>query len=167
MANKWGEMETVIDFYFLGLQKPLWMVTAAMKLKDTCSLEEKLWWQLDSILKSRDFTLVTKVHPVKAMVLPVVMNGCERWSIKKAESWRIDISNCGAGEDSWESLGLQDQISKPLRKLTLSMQWKYWCWNSNTLDTWSFGLIGKASDAGKDWRQKAQRETEDEVVGWH
>ena len=47
------------------------------------------------------------------------------------------------------------------------MQWKYWRWNSNTLDTWSFGLIGKDSDARKDWRQKAQRETEDEAAGWH
>ena len=57
------------------------MVIAAMKLKDTCSLEEKL----DNILKSRDITLPTKVLIVKAMVFPVVMYGCESWTIKKAE----------------------------------------------------------------------------------
>ena len=62
-----------------------------MKLKDTCSLEEKLWQTiLDSILKSRDITLPTKVYPVKAMVFPVVMYVYESWTIKKAECWRID-----------------------------------------------------------------------------
>ena len=55
---------------------------------------------LDSILKSRDITLVTKIHIVKVMVFPVVMFRCESWSIKKAESPKIDAFNCGAGEDS-------------------------------------------------------------------
>ena len=60
-----------------------------------------------------DITLLTKVHLVKAMVFPVVMHGCESWTIKKAECWRIELSNYGAREDSWESLGLQgDQISQ-------------------------------------------------------
>ena len=62
------------------------MVTAAMKLKDTCSLEEKL----DSTLKSRDITLLTKVHLVTAVVFPVVMYGCERWPIKNAVCRTID-----------------------------------------------------------------------------
>ena len=61
---------------------------------------------LDSILKSRDTTLPTKVRLVKAMVFPVVMYGCESWTVKKAECRRIDALNCGAGEDSWESLRL-------------------------------------------------------------
>ena len=65
------------------------MVIGAMKLKDTCSLEEKMI-NLDSILKSRDITLPTKVHLVKAMVFPVAMYGCESWTIKKAERRRID-----------------------------------------------------------------------------
>ena len=64
------------------------MVTTAMKLKDAYSLEEKT--NLDSILKSRDITLPTKVHLVKAMVFPVVMYGCESWTLKKAERQRID-----------------------------------------------------------------------------
>ena len=74
-------METVSDFIFWA-PKSLQMVTAAMKLKDAYSLEEKL---LDSILKSRDITLATKVHLFKAMVFPVVMYGCESWTKKKAE----------------------------------------------------------------------------------
>ena len=62
------------------------MVTAAMKLKDTYSLEKKVMTKLDHILKSRDITLPTNVRLVKAMVFPVVMYGCESWTIKKAES---------------------------------------------------------------------------------
>ena len=62
---------------------------------------------LDSILKSRDITLPTKVSLVKAMVFPVVRYGCESWTIKKAERLRIDALNPSIGEDSWESLGLQ------------------------------------------------------------
>ena len=66
----------------------LQMVTAAMKLKDACVLEEKT--NLSSILKNRDITLPTKVCIVKAMVFPVVMDGCESWTVKKAERRRID-----------------------------------------------------------------------------
>ena len=66
------------------------MVTAAVKLKDACPLEEMLRTNLDSILKSRDITLPTKVHLVKAMVFPIVMYGCESWTIKKAEHQRSD-----------------------------------------------------------------------------
>ena len=60
------------------------MVTEAMKLKDTCSMEES-YDQANSILKSRDVTLLTKVHLVKALVFPVVMYGCESWTVNKAE----------------------------------------------------------------------------------
>ena len=67
--------------------KSLQMVTAAMKLKDACLLlGRKVMTNLDSILKSRDITLPTKVHLVKAMVFPVVMYGCESWTVKKAEN---------------------------------------------------------------------------------
>ena len=66
------------------------MATAAMKLKDAFSLEKKVMTNLDSILKSRDIILPTKVHLVKAMAFPVVMKECESWTIKKAEHQRID-----------------------------------------------------------------------------
>ena len=61
------------------------MVTAAVKLKDACYLEGKAMSNLDSLLKSREITLLIKVHLVKAMVFPVVVYGCESWTIKKAE----------------------------------------------------------------------------------
>ena len=76
-------VETVSDFIFWA-PKSLQMVIAAMKLKDAYSLEEVMT-NLDSIFKSRDITLPTKVCLVKAMVFPVVMHGCESWSVKKAE----------------------------------------------------------------------------------
>ena len=67
----------------------------------------------DSMLKSRDMTLPTKIHLVKAMVFSVVMYGCEGWTMKKAECQRIDALNYGVGEDSRESLGLQGDPTSP------------------------------------------------------
>ena len=61
---------------------------------------KKTYDQLREHIKSRDITLRTKIHLVKALVFPVIMYGCERWTIKKAEHWRIDILNRGVGEDS-------------------------------------------------------------------
>ena len=82
-------VETVADFIFLGSK-----VTAdgdcSHEIKRHLLLGRKVTTNLDSILKSRDITLSTKVHLVKAMVFPVVMYGCESWTIKKAERWRID-----------------------------------------------------------------------------
>ena len=89
-------------------------------------------------LPSRDITLPTKVHLVKAMVFPLVLYGCQSWTVKTAERWRIFL-NCGAGEESWESLGLQgDPTSPSSRRSVLNIHWKYWCWswNSSTLATW-------------------------------
>ena len=85
MVNRWGNTGNNGRLYFRGAPKSLQMVTAAMKLKDAYSLEEKL---LDSILKSRDITLATKVHLVNAMFFPVVMYGCESWTIKKGDHRR-------------------------------------------------------------------------------
>ena len=68
---------------------------------------------IDSILKSRDITLPTKVHKDKAMVFPVVMYGCESWTMRKARCPKLMLLNCGAGEDSLETLGQQgDQTSQ-------------------------------------------------------
>ena len=76
------------------------MVTAAMKLKDACFLEKKAMTNLDSILKSRDITLPTKVHIVKAIVFLVVMNRWESRNIKKLSAKELMLSDCDAGEDS-------------------------------------------------------------------
>ena len=84
-----GTMETVTDFIFGGSKISV-DLTAAMKLKDACSLGKKAVTNLDCLLKNRDITLLTKAHLVKAMVFPVVMYGCERWTTKKAECRRID-----------------------------------------------------------------------------
>ena len=82
MANRWGNNSSRL--YFLWAPNSLQMVIAAMKLKDAYSLEGVMT-NLDSILKSRDIALPTKVHLVKALVFPVVMYGCESWTIKKAD----------------------------------------------------------------------------------
>ena len=84
MGKQWKQWLTL----FFWAPKSLQMMTAAMKLKVAYSL--KVVTNLDSILKSRDITLPTKVRLVKAMVFPVVMYGCESWAIKKAECRRID-----------------------------------------------------------------------------
>ena len=74
------------------------MVTTAMKIKDLTSLEEKLT-NLDSVLKSRDITLLSEVHLVKAMVFPVVMYGCESWTIGRLSIEELMFLNCGVGGD--------------------------------------------------------------------
>ena len=84
-----GETVEIVNL-FLGDPKSLQIVTATMKLRDTCSLGKKAMINSDCILKSRDITLPTKVHLVKAMVFPIVTYGCKSWTIKKAECQRID-----------------------------------------------------------------------------
>ena len=85
MGKQWKQCQTL----FFGAPKSLQMVTAAMKLR-CLFLGRKVVTNLYSLLKSRDITLPTKVHLVKAIVFPVVMYGCESWIIKKAERQRID-----------------------------------------------------------------------------
>ena len=92
-------METVTDFIFLG-SKITEDGDCSHEIKRRLLLGRKVITNLDSILRSRDITLPTKVHLVKAMVFPVVMYGCESWTIKKAECRKIDALNCGVGEDS-------------------------------------------------------------------
>ena len=84
MANRWGKMETVAEFIFLGSKIPE-DSECNHEMKRCLLLGRKVMTNLDSILKSRDITLSTKVHLVKAMVFPVVMYGCESWTIKKVE----------------------------------------------------------------------------------
>ena len=92
-------VETVSDFLFLGSK-----ITAdgdcSHEIKRRLLLGRKAMNNLDNVLKSRDITLPTKVHLVKAMVFPVVMYGCESWTIKKAECQKLMILNCGVGEYS-------------------------------------------------------------------
>ena len=86
MGKEWKQCQTL----FLGAPESLQMMTAAMKIKRRLLLGRKVTINLESIFKSRDITLLTKFHIVKAMVFPVVMYGCESWTVKKAEHQRID-----------------------------------------------------------------------------
>ena len=92
-------METVADFILGGSQ-----ITAegdcSLEIKRHLLLGRKVMTNLDSILKSRDINLSTKIHLVKALVFSVVMYGCESWTIKKVEAEELMLLNCGVGEDS-------------------------------------------------------------------
>ena len=105
-------METVTDFIFLGSK-----ITADgdcnHEIKRCLLLGIKAMTNLDSILKSRDITLLTKVCVVKAMVFPVVMYGCESWTIKKGERQRIDAFDLWSWRTLLESLGLQGDQTNP------------------------------------------------------
>ena len=109
------------------------------KIKRGLLLGRKAMTSLDSILKSRDITLPTKVRLVKAMVFPVVMYGCESWTIKKAEHQRINAFKLWC----WRTLlGVPWTERRPnhsiLRRSVLNIHWKDWCWswNSYTLAIW-------------------------------
>ena len=95
MEKQWKEWLTI-----LGGSKITADGDCSHEIKRCLLLGREIMTNLDSILKSRDITLPTKVHLVKAMVFPVVMYGCESWTVKKAELQRIDALNCGVGEDS-------------------------------------------------------------------
>ena len=141
-----------------------------MKLKDTCFLGRKAMTSLDSILKSRDITLSTKVHIVKAMVFSVVMYGC--WELDHKEGWapknwyfRTVVLEMTL-ESPWDCKEIQPVNPKGNQ---------YWIFTGRT-DTeapilWSPDvknwLTGKDPDSGKDWRQKEKGTTEDEMAGWH
>jgi len=105
-------METVKGFIFGGSK-----ITAdgvcSHEIKRCLLLGRKAMTNLESLLKSRDITLPIKVCLVKAMVFPVVMYGCESWTIKKLSIKELMLLNCGVGEDSWESLGLHGDPASP------------------------------------------------------
>ena len=140
-------METVTDFIF-GASKITADGDYSHDIKRGLLLGRKAIINLNSILKSRDITLPTNVHWVKTMVFPVVMYGYESWTKKKAECQRIDA-------------------------------FKLWCWpwifigrvDAETPILWppdvKSQLTSKDDYAGKDWRQKKEGMTEDEMVGWH
>jgi len=165
MGKQWKQWLTL----FLGAPKSLQMVTAAMKLKDTLLLGRNVMTNLDSILKSRDITLPTKVHLVKAMVFPVVMYGCESWTIKKAEHQKIDAFELWCWRRLLSPLDCKKiQPVNPKR----NQSWKFIGRTNAEAETpilWppdvKNWLIGKNSDAGKDWRWEEKGMTEDEVVG--
>ena len=166
MGKKWKQWQTI----FLG-SKIIADGDCSHKIKRRLLLGRKAMTNLDSIFKSRDVTLPTKIHIVKAMVFPVVMCGCERWTIKKAEHWRIDAFKLWCqrrllkgpldckeiqpvnpkGNQSWIFVGRTDaEAEAPVLQPPDKKSW----------------LFAKDPNAGKDWGQE-KRATEDEMVGWH
>jgi len=103
MAVDGETIESATDFIFLG-SKITVDVDCSHEIKTYLLLGRKAMTNLDSVLKSRDVTLLTKVHIVKAMVFPIVMYEYGNWTINKAEQQRMDFQT-GSGEDSWESPG--------------------------------------------------------------
>ena len=127
-------METVTGFIFLGSK-----ITAdgdcSHEIERHLLLGRKDMINLESILKSRDITLPTKIRLVKAMVFPVVMYKCESWTIKKAECWRIDAFELWCWRRllrvPWMARGSNQSI---LKEINPDVHWKDWCWSwsSNT-----------------------------------
>ena len=164
-------VETVRGFIF-EVPKSLQMVTAATKFKRHLLLGRKAMTNLDSILKSRDLTLITNVHLVKAMVFPAVMYGCECWIIKTAECRRID---------AFELLYWRRLLRVPLDSKRIqpvhperNQSWIYIGRTDAEAEApilWPFEvknwLIGKDPDAEKDWRQEEKETTENEMIWWH
>ena len=124
---------------------------------------------LDSVLKSRDITLLTKVPTVKAMVFPVLMYGCGSWTMKKAECQRMDAFGLWCWRRllrvPWTARSSNQSILKEINR-EYSLEGLLWSWGSITLATWwvKSQFLGKDPDAKKDWRQKEKRVTEDEMV---
>ena len=127
---------------------------------------------LNSILKSRDFTLLYKVQIVKAMVFPVVTYECESWTIKKAEHWATDAFKLWYRRRPLESSLDTKEIKSVYPKVNkawifigrLDAEGEAWLFRAPDANS---QLIGKDPDAGKDWGREEKRVTEDEMVGWH
>ena len=167
------KVETVKDFFSWAL-KSLWMVTVAMKLKDACFLEGKLWQNLDSILKSRDIILPTKVH-IKVQKSYSFSSSCVgMWELDHKEGW---------APKNWcfQIVVLDKTLESPLDckeiKPVNPKKGQPWIFFGRTVAEaeapilWSpdvkSRLIRKDPDAGKDWRQKEEGVAEDEMVGRH
>ena len=168
---RFGEISILI-MESQSLAKVKWFAWdyADNEIKRCLLLRRKAMTNLESILKSRDITLPTKVHLVKAMVFPVVIYGCESWTVKKAECRRIDafeLCCCRTLESPLDCKEIQPGHPKD----------QYWVFigrtdvEAETLILWppdaKNWLIWKDPDAGKNWRQEEKGLTEDEMVGWH
>ena len=131
-------METVTDFIFLGSRITA-DVDCSREIKRPLFLGRKAMTNLDSLLKSRDIILLTKVHLVKAMVFPVVMYGCESWTIKKAEHWRIGAFELWCWRRllrvPWTARRSNQSILKEIIPEYSLQEW-CWGWNLNSLATW-------------------------------
>ena len=133
MGKKWKPWQTFI----LGGSKITADGDCSHEVKRHMLLGRKGMTNLDSILKSRDITLLTKVHIAKAVVFPGVMYRCDSWIIKKVGCRRIDAFELWCrrrlSRVPWTARRLNQSV---LKEITLNIHWKDWCWSSNTLATW-------------------------------
>ena len=165
-------MQIVIDFIFLG-SKITTDSDCSHEIKRHLLLGGKVMTNLNSILKSRDITLPTKVHLVKAMVFPVVMYGCESWTMKKAVCQRIDAFELWCWRRllrvPWTARRSNQSILKKispgcsLEGMMLKLKLQYFGHLMQRVDS----SPGKDPDAGRDWGQEEKGTTEDEMAGWH
>ena len=163
-------VETVSDFIFWGSK-----ITAdgdcSNEIKRRLLLGRKVMTNLDSILQSRHITLPTKVHLVKAMVFPVVMYGCESWTVKKAEHQTIDVFELWCWRRllrvPWTARRSNQSILKEispgcsLKGLMLKLKLQYFGHLMRRTDSL------EKTDAGRDWGQEEKGMTENEMAGWH
>ena len=169
MGKQWKQCQTL----FLGGSKTSADSDCSHEIKRCLLLGRKVMTNLDSILKSRDITLPTKICLVKSIVFPLVTYGCESWTVKKAEHWRTDTfelwcwrrllrvpwtarrsnqSWVPKGDQSWVFIGRTDAEAETLE-----------LWLPD-VKSW---LIGKDPDAVRDWGQEEEGTTEDKMAGWH
>ena len=164
MGKEWKQWQPL----FWGLQNHCWQ---SHEIKRHLLLERKAMANLESILKSRDITLLTKVHIVKATIFPVVMYGCESWTIKKAKCWRIDafelwcwrrlLRVSGAARRSNQSILKEISPEYSLEGLMLKLKLQYFghlMWRAKSLE--KMLMMGKTEG-------RRVRGWQDEMVGWH
>ena len=170
MANRWGNSGNSDRLYFGGSK-----ITAdgdcSHEIKRHLLLGRKTMTNLDSILKSRDITLPTTVCLVKAMIFPVVMYGCESWTIKKVECRKIDAFERWCWRRllrvPWTARRSNQSILKEispeysLEGLMLNLKLQYFGHLMRRTDSF------EKTDAGKDWRLEEKGTTEDEMFGWY
>ena len=168
MAKQWKQWQTL----FWGGSKITADSDCSHEIKRRLLLGRKAMTNLDSTLKSRDITLPTKVCLVKAMVFPIVMYGCESWTIKKTEHWRIDAFELCCWEKTLES-PLDCKEIRPVHPKG-NQSWIFILRTDVDTETpilWppdkKNWLTGKYPYAGKDWRREKKGTTEDVMVGWH
>ena len=167
-----GEMvEVVTDFLFLGSKKSLQDMKSAWN-KTIASWQESDDKPKQCVEKQR-YCSADKGHIVTAVVFPVVTCDCESWTVKKMECPRVNVFKLWYWirllRVPWTARRSHQSIQSVLRDINpeYSLEGLCWSWSSNILIIWCRRLIGKVSDAGKDWGQKEKKASEDELAGWH
>ena len=170
MGKQWKQCQTIFEGSRITADGD-----CSHEIKRRLLLGRKVMTNLDSIFKSRDITLLTKFCLVKAMVFPVVMYGCEIWTVKKAQHWRIDAFELWCWRRllrvPWTARKSNQSILKEispgvsLEGMMLKLKLQYFGHVKSWL-MWRVDSLEK-TDAGRNWGQEEKGTTEDEMAGWH